>query len=81
MNGAVYTTSAKQRGVGSIDDGVHLLGGDVTLDYLNFRCHDGHVRSRPKRGRALLTVSSVCTNVLAFAALPEEEDFPDHALH
>ena len=26
-------------------DGVDVLGGDVTVDDLDFRCHDGHIRS------------------------------------
>jgi hypothetical protein len=40
---AVDASAAEQRGVGRVDDHVHLLGGDVALDQHD-ACHGGILR-------------------------------------
>jgi hypothetical protein len=42
MDGAIHATTAEQRVVGGIDDGVNVEGGDVGVDDLDTVRHGGY---------------------------------------
>lgn len=46
MDGAVDAAAAEEGGVGGVDDGVDLEGGDIGLEDLDWGMHEGIIAGR-----------------------------------